>query len=197
MSRQVRERRGQLSAIARARSRPVTPRPGTGPGPARELPLLYLGAPEPTWLGRLHVPLMVSRHRMARLSRTLPTARVGWVLDSGGYTELARHGRWAISAEQYAEQAQRWAAEVGHLQWAAPQDWMCTPQMLARTGLSVREHQERTVVNLVLLRRLAPGIRWLPMLQGWSPGQYEQHRQMYRSAGVILRVTFGTRFSNS
>jgi hypothetical protein len=26
-------------------------------------------------------------------------------------------------------------------------DWMCEPFMLAKTGLSVREHQQRTVTN--------------------------------------------------
>ena len=39
--------------------------------------------------------------------------------------------------------------EVGGLQCAAPQDWMCEPQIVAKTGLSVREHQQRTVENLL------------------------------------------------
>ena len=38
-----------------------------------------------------------------------------------------------------------------------PQDRMCEPEQLAITGLTVEEHQRRTVDNFVELRDLAPG----------------------------------------
>lgn len=40
--------------------------------------------------------------------------------------------------------------------------------MLARTGLTVREHQERTIANFLELRRIAPGLPFIPVLQGWA-----------------------------
>lgn len=71
--------------------------------------------------------------------------------------------------------------------WAAIQDWMCEPHMLEKTGKTVREHQQLTIASLVELRRLAPEIRWAPVLQGWKLADYLEHIEMYRAAGFDLR----------
>lgn len=147
----------------------------------------YLGTHQPHWLATSDVPLFVSRRRLAG-RRSLPRARVPWALDSGGFTELAMHGRWTVSAAQYAAEARRFRDEIGRMEWAAPQDWMCEPWMLARTGLSVAEHQRRTVDNLLELRALAPDLPWVPVLQGWALTDYLAHVEMYDRAGVDLRA---------
>jgi hypothetical protein len=67
-----------------------------------------------------------------------------------------------------------------------PQDWMCEPVMIARTGLSVREHQDRTVANFLRLRELAPGVPFTPVLQGWRLPDYENGLALYGQAGVDL-----------
>ena len=54
---------------------------------------------------------------------------------------------------------------MGCLAWVAPQDWMCEPFMLQKTGLTVPDHQERTVRNFLDLRQLL-GIGRLPPLLG-------------------------------
>lgn len=132
------------------------------------------------------VPVMVSHGRL-RVRRTLPRATAPWVCDSRGYTELAEHGRWTIGARAYAEALTRYATEVGQLAWAAPQDWMCTPDILARTGLTVREHQQRTVESVLLLRLLLGGrVHVIPMLQGWTLADYLAHVRMYAGHGVDL-----------
>src|SRR4051812_21311927 len=105
---------------------------------------LYLGTCQVHWLRLCQFPLMVSRRALARL-RQWPRARAPWMLDSGGFTELSLCGRWQISARDYAALARRAAEDIGRLACAAPQDWMCEPDMLARTGLTIREHQRRTV----------------------------------------------------
>lgn len=72
--------------------------------------------------------------------------------------------------------------------WAAPQDWMCEPVMVERTGLSVREHQERTVASVVELRRLAPDLPIIPVLQGWKSADYQRCIRLYDQAGINLRA---------
>jgi hypothetical protein len=62
-------------------------------------------------------------------------------------------------------------------------DWMCEPAMLAKSGLSVREHQERTVANFLELRGRGP---FLPIRQGWTLADYLVCVEMYRAAGVDL-----------
>lgn len=145
----------------------------------------YLGTHEPSWLGRTEVPLFISRRRLARLKR-LPRALGPWALDSGGFTELTLHGRWVTGARSYVAEVRRWSEEIGQLRWAACQDWMCEPFMLNRTGLSVSEHQRRTIDSYRELRDLAPDLPWVPVLQGWTVGDYWRHVEAYAQAGVDL-----------
>ncbi|HEU5423452.1 MAG TPA: hypothetical protein VFU72_07940, partial [Nitrolancea sp.] len=105
----------------------------------------YLGAHQPHWLEHTARPLFVSEMRL-RKRRRLPEARTVWALDSGGFSQLFLHGDWPQGSERvYVEHVRRYVTEIGRLEWAAPQDWMCEPQMIEKTGLSVAEHQRRTV----------------------------------------------------
>lgn len=145
----------------------------------------YLGTHEPSWLGRLDVPLFLARGRLAR-QKKLPRARAPWALDSGGFSELSLHGRWTVPAATYAAEVRRWATEVGRMDWAAIQDWMCEPAILQKTGLKVEEHQRRTVDSYEELRALAPEIPWCPVLQGWAMGDYDRHVDLYLKRGHDL-----------
>ena len=144
----------------------------------------WLGTHEASWLARLDVPLFVSHRRLSRYKRALPVARGPWALDSGGFTELNLHGRWETTEEEYVAAVARYADEVGNLAWAAPMDWMCEPFVVAKTGLSVETHQERTVDNYVRLSR--SGLPFIPVLQGWALADYLRCVELYAVAGVDL-----------
>ena len=107
-------------------------------------------------------------------------------LDSGGFTEISKHGRWTITPAEYIAAVRRYRDEIGGLDWAAPQDWMCEPEQLAMTGLTVEEHQRRTVDNLVELRDLAPDLPIVPVVQGWTIGSHLRCVEMYAAAGADL-----------
>lgn len=129
------------------------------------------------------MPLFISHRRLKRY-KTLPVARSEWALDSGGFTELnSPPYRWQTTVEEYVEAVQRYQSEIGGLRWAAPMDWMCEPAVIAKTGLSVREHQERTVQNYLDLRGRGP---FVPVLQGQHLPDYEVCVDLYRDAGVDL-----------
>lgn len=145
----------------------------------------YLGTHETSWLARLDVPLFISHRRLA-LRRTLPVAVTGWALDSGGFSELSMYGTWMTEAVEYIDACRRYMNEIGRLEWAAPMDWMCEPFMVDKTGLSVSEHQARTVENLQLLRQLAPDVPFIPVLQGYELGDYAAHLEQYAAAGIDL-----------
>jgi hypothetical protein len=145
----------------------------------------YLGAHHPHWLERAPFPLFVSHRRLAA-RRGLPRAATGWALDSGGFTELRLHGGWRTTPADYVAAVRRYREEIGGLEWAAPQDWMCEPFMLAKTGLSVAVHQARTVTNYLELRDLAPDLPFIPVLQGWRLDDYLRCVEMFERAGVDL-----------
>lgn len=148
------------------------------------------------------MPLFISRNafRLERGRRSYPRAAGQWALDSGGFTELASQGRWRAGVKQFVAEVRTIQQEVGNLVFAAPQDWMCEPQVveggmiptapkpfIPGTGLDVREHQYRTVHNFLELRALAPDVPWIPVLQGWAWGQYDDIVEEYDRAGVDLR----------
>jgi hypothetical protein len=146
----------------------------------------YLGTHQPAWLARdLGVPLLVSHRRLAG-RRTLPRASGPWALDSGGFTELSLHGRWRTDAVAYVTAVRRYATEIGHLDWAAPRDWMTESHVLARTGLSLCTHQHRTVADYLHLRDLAPELPIIPVLQGQSIDDYHHCADLYERRGIDL-----------
>jgi hypothetical protein len=132
------------------------------------------------------VPLFVSRRRLAEVKKP-PRARTTWALDSGGFTELNLHGKWTLSAKQYAAEVKRWQRDIGNLAWAAVMDWMCEPFVLAKTGLTIAEHQRRTTDSFRELLQLEPGLPWATVLQGQREGDYLRHLEQYDRAGFDLR----------
>lgn len=116
-----------------------------------------------------------------RARKTMPGVS-DWIMDSGAFTEISRHGGYRHGVEAYADEIVRWSSS-GRLLAAACQDYMCEPHIIARTGLSVERHQELTIERYdALLSALANrGCRVpvLPVLQGYAPEEYTRHVAMY------------------
>lgn len=143
----------------------------------------FLGTHEVHWLRTVDVPLFISRRRLERYV-TPPEAVGPWSLDSGGFTELSMHGRWTMDARTYADLIRKYEEQIGHMQWAAPQDWMCEKFMLAKTGRTVAQHQASTIDNYLDLRALSANV--IPVLQGQTLHDYESHAEQYENRGVRL-----------
>jgi hypothetical protein len=158
-----------------------------------------LGCPEPSWaykqdaLADEQVPLFISYSRLRRRKSPYPRARVPYYIDSSGFMMLSLNGSWTISPEQYVADVLRYGDELGPAVWVAPQDWMCEPWIVAKTGLTVREHQRRTITNFIELCRLwreqtdAP-CPFIPVLQGWTTEDYRICLRMYADASVDLHA---------
>lgn len=147
----------------------------------------YLGTHEERWLARERAgPLFVSRRRLVRRSYGRLRAASPWALDSGAFTELRDNGRWTVTPREYADDVERFAAEIGKLEWAAPCDWMVEPFMLTRTGLSLDEHLHRTVASVVELSELVESVPIVPVLQGWTLADYLRCVELYDDAGIDL-----------
>jgi hypothetical protein len=58
---------------------------------------------------------------------------------------------------------------------------MCEPEVVSKTGLSVSEHQRRTVDNFFELRD------FVPVLQGWDLADYLRCADLYESKGLSLQ----------
>lgn len=137
------------------------------------------------WWG---LPVLVSYGRLVKATGTLPVAQAPWVCDSRGFNEILEHGEWTITVEQYAADLNRYAEQIGRLAWAAPQDWPAAPAMLARTGLSEREHQARTIAAY---ERLVPltSVEVAYVVTGEDLPGYLRHVAMWKAAGHDLTAT--------
>ena len=144
----------------------------------------YLGS-DAHWLGVKPVPLFVS-HRRLRTRKKFRAAATPWCLDSGGFTELSTFGEWRTTPTEYLTAIERYENEVGLLQWAAPQDWMCEPWILEKPGRTVAEHQQETVSNFLELRESTPKV--VPVLQGWTVDDYLACWELYDKADVNLEA---------
>jgi len=100
-------------------------------------------------------------------------------MDSGAFTEIATHGRYRQTVEEYADEVRRWIS-VGQLRAVVAQDYMCEPFILRKTGLTVDEHQRLTIDRYDrLVDLLGDSVYVMPVLQGYMPVEYARHVAMY------------------
>ena len=76
----------------------------------------------------------ISANRLRDRKRWKHAPGIRWALDSGGFTEIAKYGRWTATPERYVGDVYRWSWEIGQPDFCAPQDWMCESPMLKRTA---------------------------------------------------------------
>lgn len=140
--------------------------------------VFYLGLHEPSWLAKVQVPVFMSHRRLRRLV-ALPRATCAWCLDSGGFMEVGKMGRWTEPARAFARTVRRYQEFIGGLQWAAIQDWMCEPEVRVVSGMTTQQHQIATTWSYLALMDAAPDLPWAPVLQGQRPHDYETHLELY------------------
>ncbi|MFD9190318.1 hypothetical protein ACFWCA_19070 [Streptomyces phaeochromogenes] len=152
----------------------------------------YLGTHQPVWLereefGRDCIPLCVAQHRLSGRA-TLPRAVTPWMLDSGGYKHLEKHGTWTLSPYMYAADARRYYDDIGMMDVCAIQDWMCEDEILAATGLTVADHQLKTVASFLNLMTLDAELPWMPIIQGRTLDDYLRCIDLYDQVGIDLML---------
>lgn len=147
----------------------------------------YLGTHRPKFAESECGPLFLSAIRL-RLVPPRKPVRCRWALDSGGYSELITHGRWTVGPVQYVAEVRDWRQRWPGFEWAAVQDWMCEPEIVAKTGFTVAEHQRRTIASYQELTALAPEIPWVPVVQGYTFREYMAHLDAYERQGIDLKA---------
>jgi hypothetical protein len=137
--------------------------------------LFYVGIHMPSRAAEFE-RCMVSVNRLRDRRSDFPVRE--WMLDSGAFTEISTHGDYRSEPREYAEQVVRWS-RVGKMVAAVSQDFMCEPFIVQRTGLSVREHQQRTVDRYDAIKAHVGDAPLMPVLQGFDAADYVQHVRDY------------------
>lgn len=118
----------------------------------------------------------VSVHRLC--NRKSDFAVRDWIMDSGAFSTIAKHGGYPDTVSAYAAHVRRWKS-CGNLLAAVSQDYMCEAWMLAKTGLTVAEHQRLTIERYDALLAEDTGVYIMPVLQGYAPDDYVSHIRQY------------------
>lgn len=107
----------------------------------------------------------------------------GWMLDSGAFTTINKHGAYPDSPAAHALKIAHWHDTVPGLLIAVAQDYMCEAFVLEKTGLTIAEHQRLTIERydelVAALRFLDCPVAVMPVLQGYAPEDYVRHLAAY------------------
>lgn len=138
-------------------------------------PLFFVGLHQPSNAQHFE-RACISINRIRERKSSFPAK--SWIMDSGAFTEIATHGRYRASVEEYAHEARRWVGS-GNLLAIVAQDYMCEPFILRKTGLTVDIHQRLTIERYDALLAAKVGCHVLPTLQGYDPADYVRHVRLY------------------
>lgn len=133
----------------------------------------------------------ISINRLWKRRKRVGNRRTLVFVDSGAFTVIAKHGRYLQTVTAYAQRLfDLHTSGVVTIAGAAAQDYMCEAFILAKTGLTVRDHQRLTIERydalVAELMRLF-GVDKVedlpfpvvPVLQGWTPADYARHVRDY------------------
>lgn len=101
-------------------------------------------------------------------------------MDSQAFSTIFTYGGYPHPVGEYADQIRRWKNN-GNLLAAVAQDYMCEPAMLAKTGLTIADHQSLTIERYDALLQCETGRYIMPVLQGYAPEDYVSHIRQYGS----------------
>jgi hypothetical protein len=130
----------------------------------------------------------ISINSVRSRKRAVPSGE--WILDSGAFTELARHGCYRQPAEEYAKLVNKIADRNPGLRLAVSQDWMCEPFIIEKTGLTLPLHQQLTIERYDIIREHCR-VYVMPVLQGYAPADYVSHIDQYGDrllSGMVVGV---------
>ena len=126
----------------------------------------------------------------------LPSNGKFWILDSGGFSFLKKFGKYPMSEVAYFKHALSLNPN-----FIVSMDWMCEPNAIRKTGLSVKKHIENTVSSLWSILNFverkygeidngASPLSILPtiigVIQGWTIEDYLYCIGLLRDQGLIL-----------
>jgi len=127
----------------------------------------------------------ISRNRL--VGRKKPVECDDVLLDCAGFTTIEKHGGYPHPPEEWAREVHRLNSNgILKITVVVAQDYMCEPWMLAKTGLTIEDHQRLTIGRfdavIAELHRLydgPPPFEVMPVLQGFAISDYLRHIEMY------------------
>ncbi len=127
---------------------------------------------------------MFSLRRLKERKSPAPFVDRDWVMDSGAFSEISINGKYTYTPEEYLRYV-----ELHQPTLFFNMDYMCEPFVLEKTGLTVREHQQRTIDNQIRIMDLLDkyDIRgeFAGVVQGWTVDDYLYCIDQLKAHGLV------------
>ncbi len=127
---------------------------------------------------------MFSLRRLKKRKSPVPFNNHDWVMDSGAFSEININGKYTFTPEEYLKYI-----ELHQPRLFFNMDYMCEPFVLEKTGLTIRQHQEKTIENQIKITDLLKNYNikgeFAGCIQGWNIDDYLHHIDMLKSQGLI------------
>jgi hypothetical protein len=144
---------------------------------------LYLGV----WNVKhaLNAPqFMFSLRRLKKRVSALPFGDMDWIMDSGAFTEISINGKYTFTPQEYLHYIELHQPKIFF-----NKDFMCEPSILKKTGMTVKQHQEKTIDNQIKIMNLLENYNinsvFAGCIQGWEISDYLNHIDMLKQGGLI------------
>lgn len=127
---------------------------------------------------------MYSLRRLKERISPVPFDNMDWIMDSGAFSEINLNGKYTFTPDEYLHYV-----ELHQPKLFFNMDWMCEPFVLQKTGLTIKEHQERTIYNQIKIMDILDNYdikgKFAGCIQGWITEDYLRHVDMLKDQGLI------------
>lgn len=110
-----------------------------------------------------------------------------WIMDSGAFSEVSMNGKYTFTPEEYLHYV-----ELHQPSLFFNMDYMCELFVLQKTGLTVREHQKKTIENQIKIMDLLDNYKikgtFAGCIQGWQISDYINCIDMLKEQGLITSI---------
>lgn len=127
---------------------------------------------------------MFSLRRLKERISPAPFSSCDWIMDSGAFSEINLNGKYTFTPKEYLHYV-----ELHQPGLFFNMDYMCEPFVLQKTGMTVREHQEKTIENQIKIMDLLDNYNikgnFAGCIQGWQIPDYLTCIDMLKEQGLI------------
>lgn len=113
---------------------------------------------------------------------TMPNQR--WIMDSGAFSEISLNGKYTYSVDEYLNCVLENEPNI-----FVTMDWMCEPHIIEKTGLSIKDHLNRTIDAHIKIKEKIDHMNiksdFMGTIQGWKIDDYLKCIDMLKEHGLI------------
>ena len=125
-----------------------------------------------------YLPRVMLSWNMCRTLKKAWKIDVPWMMDSGAFSVILKHGKYPYSPEEYASGIEKWKPDIA---WTM--DYPCEPTVREKGQYDPIIAQEMTINNQIRLLDL--NVNTQMVVQGWEISDYLENLDKIKEQGLL------------